>query len=137
MTVQEMKKVLERFPDVQDLINRLQAEIEKLKAETTIKAVGGIADLIKQQQAEIERLTEENEDIKGNWRKMKTDQENTCEECRELFAKAKSEARKEFAERLYQISKWLPLTVMQQPFVTINDIDNLLAEMDGKEKENA
>lgn len=47
---------------------------------------------------------------------------------------AKSEAYKEFAERLKKETQWLPLfTPIKEHFVTISQIDNLLKEMAGAE----
>lgn len=61
-------------------------------------------DLINRKQAEIERLNKQ----------LKT---------------AKSEAIKEFSEKLKQVSQYLPLAVISDSFVSVSQIDNLVKEM--------
>ena len=115
----------ELMTDALDLIKRLQAENSNLTSDLT-----SLQRKLTSANAEIEKLLKHNEYILMQ-HAFQRRPDGSC--WNDVIEKAKSEARKEFAERLYQISKWLPLTVMQQPFVTINDIDNLLEEMEKEE----
>lgn len=78
-------------------------------------------DLIKRQQAEIERLECSAKDWEETARQLFISRENI-----------KAEAVKEFAERLKEESKWLPLTSVTDCFVTVSQIDNLVEEMVGE-----
>ena len=76
-------------------------------------------DLINRQKSEIERLN--------------SPYEMQVEASKKLENSIKTEAVKEFAERLKKCSQWLPLVAMPDPFVTVSDIDNLVKEMVGAE----
>lgn len=81
-------------------------------------------DLIKRQQAEIERLEKENDDKKNAYNDeycLRKEWKDKCIELLEEKQTAKSEAVKEFAERLKSLSRW-----------TVSDkfwIDKLVEEM--------
>lgn len=80
-------------------------------------------DLINRQQAKIERLKQERDK-----------EHNHCNHYARMCAKAKSEARKEFAERLKESSHAIPCFdddgyYSETDFVKVVDIDNLLKEM--------
>ena len=97
------------------LINRLQADKEAL-----INGQETLQKYIAEQKAENERLNKE------------------CDNLFELMRISKSEARKEFAERLKKESVFLEDDERYVGYaVKIGIIDNLLKELDGKEKENA
>ena len=116
-----------------DLINRLQAENENLKAE------------VEKQKKKVEARNKvlqdkitENERLQENQRPQYTDPMDFCGVLcvfsEELIAKAKAKAYKEFAERLkeqmYQSSDW---SHGEHPFVVEeSDIDTLLEELVGE-----
>ncbi len=113
-------------------INLNGAEIKRL-AEDALKPlepfevrdiVARMQETINRQQAEIERLKNECFCIANECDAIKDCIDTAVEE-------AKAEAIKEFAERLKKCSQWLPLTAIPDPFVTVNDIDNLVKEMVG------
>ena len=95
--------------DALDLINRLQAEIERLTNENAILSIN--AD-----NAFQEGLNENRQLFKN-----------------EVEAEIKSEARKEFGEKIKGILS-MNINISNTDYADIaDDIDNLLAEMDGKE----
>jgi hypothetical protein len=97
-----------------NLINRLQADQEALiNGQESLQKY--IADL----QAEIERL-------QGVI--------DSFTDIGKLYSEIKSEARKEFAERLKEDFDTYPDEEELMALYMINLIDNLLAEMNGKEK---
>lgn len=49
--------------------------------------------------------------------------------CELAYKNGYNNALEEFAEKLKSISKFLPLAVLPDSFVTIGDIDNTLKEM--------
>ena len=96
-----------------DLINRLQAENEKLKkAKYIFSTVDYCAD-------DLQKALEENERLKKGWRADVI-----------LTANAKAEAYKEFAERLKENLMFLPLSAVSERFVAESVLDNLLKEME-------
>lgn len=92
-----------------DLINRQQAEIEKLKAKVKkLKNIERFADkLIKKQEAEIERLKAEIEEVNEADRETELQALKESKENAKLFCEAinhaKSEAIEEFAEKIDQL----------------------------------
>jgi hypothetical protein len=110
-----------------DLINRQKAEIERL---TTLAELGNkrandyrvMRDRAVKAEKEIERLMQIIEDKGGLI----------------LIEYAKSEAYKEFAERLKIImrDRYLNSDMRYSMFVTPEDIDNLLKEMVGEDNED-
>ena len=113
--------------DAIDLINRQKAEIEKLKEENNIYTQVNhlIASQRDQRDKEIEELTNniDNGVI-------------ACDSCHKKYAQeinnAKSEAIREFAERLKHKSELMALSVYAEPkrAVFIDDINNLAKEME-------
>ena len=104
-----------------DLINRQKAEIEKLER---IEAIG--TKTIETQNAEIERLQEEYKAQHKEFVKKLGDVHSIAKDLDEHTAKAKSEAIKEFAERLRK--------KFAEPYeygigYVIGSIDNLVKEM--------
>ena len=86
-------------------------------------------DLINRQKAEIERLTEENTAIKETLEHHINISLKSLLELRDKLANAKSEAIKEFAERLKEKADggfW-----QEHSYVSTDDIDNLVTEMIG------
>ena len=117
-----------------DLINRQQAESERLKILCTSKDV-----IIKEQEAEIERL--ENAiialmsylDILGADKTDTSFINQATEFNKQIRADIKSEAIKEFAERL-KMKAYLDNGLngfLRSRVIDVNDIDNLLAERVG------
>ena len=109
-----------------DLINRQKAEVEAL-----INGQEALQKHIAEQKAEIEGLKKENAILSEN---ADTAFQDGLNEVQDLYAKQveseiKSEAIKEFAERLKDTIKsnsW--------GFITAKDIDNLVKEMVGEQE---
>ena len=82
-------------------------------------------DLINHQQAEIERLE-----------KIRKADNNLITSLNKCYETAKAEAYKEFAEKLKEkcYEDFQETDEMLSPYVTDDDIDNLLKEMVGEEK---
>lgn len=128
MTDNEIIKVLEDYKnskilqtengvisigDILNLINRQKAENEKLNIE--IQAMRGVANSYK---AEVERL-----------QKAIKVQDIMIEQQDYKIEAIKSEAIKEFAERLKEISYLPNLSLTGEYVVDMSDIDNLVKEM--------
>lgn len=106
-----------------------------------VEMMSDALDLIKRQQAEIERLKSilikflDEINIFGNKHNIDTTNFSLIpileEEKNNLVKQIKSEARKEFAERLHKELDFCAYDADEMRGV----INNLLAEMDGKEKE--
>ena len=81
-------------------------------------------DLISHQQAEIERLE-----------KIRKADNNLITSLNKCYKTAKAEAYKEFAEKLKEkcYEDFQETDEMLSPYVTDDDIDNLLKEMEGEE----
>ena len=122
--------------DIIDLINRLQAENERLKGiKTTDWLVKGISaeqlesEKIQALKGEIEWLEKENENLRDSVVKKKFKDE--------LFemtlGEYKAEAYKEFAERLKEKTLY---SVIDSEYncVYVSEIDNLLKELVGEDK---
>lgn len=92
-----------------------------------------VLDLINRQKAEIERLQIR---VKGQKHSLFEQQAYTAQLQKQL-ATAKSEAIKEFAEKLKAVCQWLPLTVIPNRFVTIEQIDDLVKEMEEESNDRA
>ena len=115
--------------DVLSLITRQKEEIERL---TTLAELGKVRandyremrDKLKKANAEIERLTAMVEAAEDYMHPLPF--KNAFDE---EIEKAKSEARKEFAERLKE-KKYN--TEFVTPVVDVEDIDNLLKEMESE-----
>lgn len=132
MTDNEIIKALEYCKDcsanlnveIIDLITRQQREIENLKVEN--QSLGSAANSLKMHyekaQAEIDSL----KIFRGYAEKRASDYRTM----RDKYLNAKSEAYKEFAERLKEMSEHFDLE--KENFVSEETIDNLLKEMAGE-----
>ena len=97
--------------DALDLINRLQAENERL-----------------QKQCEMNQITPA----------CATGMPKTLASIKKMYATAKSEARKELAELITDKASVVQINSFDYAYqITEEQIDNLLKELDGKENENA
>lgn len=84
-------------------------------------------DLINRQQAEVERLQKKVEELS----------EVLSDTIRIRYSEAKSEAIKEFAERLKEKQKQINITYnLDYDVVFVSEIDNLVKEMVGDKNEN-
>ena len=95
-------------------------------------AINDMFDFINRQKAEIERLNKQMERLKGYNENLMSGNTALSEEI--LLAKA--EAYKEFAERLKEkcYEDFQETYEMLSPYVTDDDIDDLLKEMVGEEE---
>lgn len=94
-------------------------------------------DLINRQQAEIERLKEESSDKERAYTDEYCLRKEWQDKCRQLLIEkqtAKSEAIKEFAERLNEKAQIADCFDSYNMVVGTHFIDNLLKEMVGEEK---
>lgn len=82
-----------------------------------------VIDLINRQKAEIEELQRKNSELE------KANESFSCMGM--LYSEIKSEARKEFAERLKKKTYPFPCAIGVENAVTIRGINDLLAEMEG------
>ena len=82
-------------------------------------------DLINRQQAEIERLEKENEVMKTNYNSM-------CMSMPNIAKAERTEAIKEFAERVKDMTILSTLNTIGVKMVKIDDINNLVKEMVGE-----
>lgn len=84
-----------------------------------------VRDLINRQQAEIERLSKKNEELA----------EILSDTIRIRYAEAKTEAIKEFAERLTDRADLVKVNDFDSKYaISQDDIDNLVKEMVGESK---
>ena len=104
-----------------------------------IKAVGkdmDLLDLIDRQQAEIERLKEESSDKERAYTDEYCLRKEWQDKCRQLLIEkqtAKSEAIKEFADRLKEKKQEVFTAVNDSSYaVTVYNIDNIVKEMVGE-----
>lgn len=146
--------------DTLDLINRLQAEIEKWQSgymtqkqeianlEIELKAMRGAANSYK---AENERLkntiaifTNNAVDFANEIDRHKKDKDDAFQLAADIVnaekivvVQAKAEAYKEFAERLKMraINRYNEYDNQEFPYATITHIDNLLKELVGEDNE--
>lgn len=113
--------------DALALILRQKAEIERLTTE--LVGMRGAANSYKmhydKSQAENKELWGERNRIYESFQETKSD----LEEYRKAYSKAKSEARKEFAERLKN-----SFCISKEYLDVMMIIDNLLAEMESERK---
>ena len=147
---------IDLLKDILDLINRQKAEIEKLRKrvnfveqanvqlreelkETTEKfncqqyVYADLSDIIRDKNAEIERLSDRNHKC------LYLSDDETTEYCVDgpcpnykTEAKIRTEAIKEFAERLKEKSEYIDTDEFWCDLVTTEDIDNLVKEMVGE-----
>lgn len=119
MTDNEIIKVLERRANFNYKI--CSCNDENCEGDECEKVISeNILDLINRLKAEIERLKSMNQSKLDIIHDVRTDLET-----------AKSEAIREFAERLKNKSRLLAPSVYAEPFraVSVEEIDNLVAEM--------
>ena len=104
-----------------DLINRLKAENEKFNVE--LVGMRGACNSYKMHydnaQAEIKRLKKETKDL-----------HKVCDKAIKTYKETKSEARKEFAMSLVEISYIPNMSLTGEYIVSVSDIKNLLKEME-------
>lgn len=100
--------------------------------QVELSLVNETIDLINRQKAEIEKLKSENEILSRNAAKAFKEGMNECRDLSEY--EIKSEAYKEFAERLKEKSfKTIRNYGLTKEVVEVCDIDNLVKEMAGDE----
>ena len=138
--------VVKLMDDTLDLINRLQAENEKwqslvLKKEELQQLLAaekqGYLDELQYANAEIERLQKQCE-MNQITLACETGMPKTLASIKKMYATAKSEARKEFADLITDKANVVQIDAFDYAYqITEDQIDNLLKELDGKEKENA
>lgn len=98
--------------------------VDGLYAENiSLELLKSVRDLIDRQQAEIERLE-----------KIRKADNNLITSLNKCYETAKAEAYKEFAEKLKEkcYEDFQETYEMLSPYVTDDDIDNLLKEMEGE-----
>ena len=94
------------------------------------RALKTAEDLINRQHAELIEERTRRKNAVDAYHEARRENERLQKHNTEMAFKHHRDGAKEFAERLCQISKWLPLTCIQEPFVTLTDIDNLLEELE-------
>lgn len=104
-----------------DLINRQKAELEKkdVEIDILIRKKETLKDEVSELRAEVERLQKANESF-------------SC--LGMLYSEIKSEARKEFAERLKLMAEKISIAGIEYQVITTESLDNLLAEMESEGK---
>lgn len=119
-----------------DLINRQKTEVERLQKEVNLVSIlfQDLQERYEEAQTEIERL-------KGMFISQSKDPMDfcgvLCDYAEELTDKAKSEAYKEFAERLKDKASTVGVDEMydgQPMYVSVEAINKLVKEMVGEEK---
>lgn len=119
----------EKLEYILDFINRQQEKIKAFDEKLVIQQ-----GLIDYQKAEIERLKKEDEDKERAYNDEFCLRKEWQSKCRELLKDkqaTKSKAIKEFAERLKEkcYEDFQETYEMLSPYVTDDDIDNLVKEM--------
>lgn len=112
--------------------NEIIRGLERMSEEDPDGFSSDLLNLINRQKAEIKQLTEENNALNGNTEKYVAECESRSREIAEDYRKeTKSEAIREFAERLKNKSELLAPSVYAELFraVSVEEIDNLVAEM--------
>ena len=120
-------KYFEAISVIEKAYNRLKAENKNcgVKIQNQREQLKACNEKIKEQQAEIERLTPENERLYGKVEELSLVLSDTV---KIRYKEAKSEALKEFSERLKEKAT-IPFGNLYVKRVLITDIDNLLKEM--------
>ena len=136
MTDKEIIKALEYCKDcsanlnveIIDLITRQQAEIENLKVEN--QSLRSAANSLKMHYEEAQAELESLKIFRGYAEKRASDYKTM----RDKYLNAKSEAYKEFAEKLKEFmhNKFKDLDEYEFEYITERDINNLLKEMLGE-----
>ena len=136
MESNDIKKALEYCKDcsanlnveIIDLITRQQAEIENLKVEN--QSLRSAANSLKMHYEEAQAELESLKIFRGYAEKRASDYKTM----RDKYLNAKSEAYKEFAEKLKEFmhNKFKALDEYEFEYITERDINNLLKEMLGE-----
>lgn len=115
-----------------DLIKPQKIEIERLRKEVNLISIQfqDLQERYEEAQAEIERLNAENMLTISERNAFRTSFYDVLKQ----FKIAKSEAYKEFAERVKEFmhNKFKALDEYEFEYITERDIDNLLKETEGK-----
>ncbi len=111
-----------------DLINRQKAELDNLKRDTIPK----LEDSLKRANKYGLEVDRENEKLKAEIERLKSLEINVYETVNELRNKIKSEAYKEFAERLKNEIAIRTTHSKEQDKLVFFYIDNLVKEMAGE-----
>ena len=112
LTDEQIVKALEREAEIAKDIGDVHSMM------INIGIIISALDLINRKNAEIERLQKDGLQLNKTFM--------------DFVNKAKSEARKEFAERLVEISYILNMSLTGEYVVDVSDIHNLLKEMEGE-----
>lgn len=145
MTYTEIIKSFRKDIDLIDLINRQQAEIERLQKEVNLVSIQfqDLQERYEEAQTEIERLEEESSDKERAYTDEYCLRKEWQDKCRQLLIEkqtAKSEAIKEFAERLKEHSRKMQSSDFSGDFwdaaVLVEDINNIAKEMVGDNNES-
>ena len=128
-----------------EVVNNLELAIRRYEDAThhvscivDINILKKALDIIKEQKADIEKLENENKSIRYCYEQAKSYNDTLAESCEKNCNKfnmtTRAEAIKEFAERLKEkcYEDFQETYEMLSPYVTDDDIDNLLKEMEGE-----
>lgn len=118
-----------------DLFNRQQTEIERLRKEVNLVSIQfqDLQELYEKAKVEIERLEKETEDKERVYNDefcLRKEWKTKCQELLEEKQTAKSEAYKEFAEKLKEFmhNKFKALDEYEFEYITERDIDKFVRE---------
>ena len=112
--------------------NLYYAEPQVTERGIVANTINDVLNLVNRQKAEIEKLKSKNEILSHN---ADNAFQEGLNECRELFEpEIKSEAYKEFAERLKRSTVTVVLGNKIYSVATSKDVDNILKELVGEEE---
>ena len=130
-----------------EVVNNLELAIRRYEDSThhvscivDINILKEALDIIKEQKADIEKLENENKSIRYCYEQAKSYNDTLAESCEKNCKKfnmtTRAEAIKEFAERLKEkcYEDFQETYEMLSPYVTDDDIDDLVKEMTEVEK---
>ena len=130
-----------------EVVNNLELAIRRYEDAThhvscivDINILKKALDIIKEQKADIEKLENENKSIRYCYEQAKSYNDTLAESCEKNCKKfnmtTRAEAIKEFAERLKEkcYEDFQETYEMLSPYVTDDDIDDLVKEMTEVEK---
>ena len=125
-----------------EVVNNLELAIRRYEDAThhvscivDINILKKALDIIKEQKADIEKLENENKSIRYCYEQAKSYNDTLAESCEKNCKKfnmtTRAEAIKEFAERLKEkcYEDFQETCEMLSPYVTDDDIDNLVKEI--------
>ena len=123
--------------NVPEIINRLKVRIKRYQLKNTNQrnALASLNKKVAEQKAEIEKYENIKTTIDEFWdillkiKIAKRKEKPTLEELAEAIEEIESEAIKEFAERLKELSYLPNLSLTNMEVVDISEIDNLVNEM--------